>query len=290
MTTLQQDGNNSSGLLRLSLNAKICVAATVLVVLSLAVTATVIGIKSSASAESAAIELTRTTAREVAGILKSRISVNLAAVMGMSETMRSTKSADLALQREQINEVVKGTLAASGDLAGASVTWEPGALDGKDAEFAGHKPLYDDTGRFMPYWSRNSAGVIRVEPIVFGPKPGDNDWYDVPKRVGKVFFTEPYEYPIDGKQVLVASLAAPIMIGGVFQGASVGDLPLSHLTKILSEQKRMAGGKLSLISNGGMYASHPSAELLGKKMADIPAAGLERVRQGQAFEYEDAQG
>ena len=89
---------------------------------------------------------------------------------------------------------------------------------------------------------------------------------------------------------MVASLAAPIMLGGVFQGASVGDLPLAHLTKILSEQKIMAGGKLSLISNGGMYASHPSAELLGKKAADIPAAGLERVRQGQSFEFEDAQG
>ncbi|HEX8406105.1 MAG TPA: hypothetical protein VF670_15890, partial [Duganella sp.] len=49
----------------LSLNGKICAAATALVVLSLAVTATVIGIRSSASAEAAAMELARTSAREV---------------------------------------------------------------------------------------------------------------------------------------------------------------------------------------------------------------------------------
>ena len=142
----------------------------------------------------------------------------------------------------------------------------------------------------MPYWSRNSAGVLNVEPIVFGTKLGDNDWYDIPKRTGKVHFSEPYEYPIDGKQVLIASMVAPIMIGGVFQGVSDADLMLSGLTKILLEQKLMEGGKLSLISNGGLYASHPSANLLGKKAADIPAAGLERVRLGQSFEFEDAQG
>ena len=131
---------------------------------------------------------------------------------------------------------------------------------------------------------------MHVEPMVFGSAPGANDWYDIPKRNGKVFFSEPFEYPIDGKQVLIASLVAPIMIGGVFHGVSDGDFMLSRLTKILAEQKVMAGGKLSLISNGGVYASHPSAALLGKKAADIPAAGLERARQGQTFEFEDAQG
>lgn len=236
------------------------------------------------------MDLTRTTAREVAGALQLRLGVNLAAVTGVGDMMRSTKTANLALQREQINEVVKATLAASGELVGASVTREPDTLNGKDAEFAGQKPLYDATGRVMPYWSRNSAGAISGEPMVFLPKAGANDWYDIPKANGKLYFSEPFEYSINGKQVLIASLVAPIMIGGVFHGAAVGDFMLSRLTKILAEQKVMEGGKLSLISNGGVYFSHPSAELLDKKAVDIAAAGLERVRQGQPFEFEDANG
>ena len=48
---------------------------------------------------------------------------------------------------------------------------------------------------------------------MFNPAPGANDWYDVPKKTGKVFFTEPYNYPIDGKPVLMASLVAPILVG-----------------------------------------------------------------------------
>ena len=274
----------------LSLNGKICAAATALVVISLAITATVIGIRSSASAEAAAMNLARTSAREVAGALQARIASNLSSVINLAGAMRGTRGANQALSRDQINEMVKATLLGSEDLIGSAVTWEPNALDGKDADFAGKLPLYDPSGRYMPYWTRASGGGTHVEPIVFDSAPGANDWYDIPKRNGKVFFTEPYVYPVDGKPTLMASLVAPIMIEGKFQGTASADFMLTRLTKILNELKVIDGAKLSLISNGGLYASHPVAEKLGKKAEDIPAAGLDRVRQGQAYEYEDGQG
>ncbi|MCC7600919.1 HAMP domain-containing protein [Janthinobacterium sp. FW305-129] len=276
--------------MQLSLNSKICVAATALAVLSLGVTAAVIGYKSSASAEAAALELARTSAREVAGALQARIASNLSSVSSLAGAMRGTKSANLPLQREQINELTKATLTSSEDLLGAAVTWEANALDGKDAEFANQKPNYDASGRFMPYWTRGAGGKLQVEPIVFDPKPGANDWYDVPKRTGKTFFTEPYIYPVDGKDVLMASLVAPIMIDGSFKGTASADFMLTRLAKILAGLKVIEGGKLALISNGGLYASHPVPERLGKKADDVPAAGLEKVRQGQAYEYEDDKG
>ncbi|WP_373990721.1 methyl-accepting chemotaxis protein [Duganella sp. BuS-21] len=273
----------------LSLNGKICAAATALVVLSLALTAAVTGFRSSASAEAAAMQLARTSAREVSGALQARIVTNLSAVINLSAAMRSTRAADQALSRDQINEMVKATLAGSEDLIGAAVTWEANALDGKDAEFAGKLPLYDASGRFMPYWTRAANGT-HVEPIVFDPAPGANDWYDIPKRSGKVFFTEPYNYPVDGKPTLMASLVAPIMIGGQFKGVASADFMLTRLSKILAELKVIDGGKLSLISNGGLYASNPALDKLGKKAEELPAAALEHVRRGQAYEYEDGQG
>ncbi|UUZ51530.1 hypothetical protein LP420_20545 [Massilia sp. B-10] len=60
----QPDGAGLRGrMLQLSLNAKICIAATLLAVLSLGMTALVIGYKSSASAEAASMQLARTSAR-----------------------------------------------------------------------------------------------------------------------------------------------------------------------------------------------------------------------------------
>ena len=183
----------------LSLNAKIGLAATALVVLSLAITSMVIGFKSGAAAESASMELARTSAREAAGVLQTRLRANLANVTALAGAMAATKTASFPLQREQINEMVKSTLSSAEDFIGAAVTWEPNALDGKDADYAGKKPEYDDTGRFMPYWTRKAGGGFHVDPIVFDPKtPGANDWYDVPKKSGKVNFTEPYIYPVEG--------------------------------------------------------------------------------------------
>lgn len=144
--------------MQLSLNSKICVAATALAVLSLGITAAVIGFKSSANAEAASMNLARTASREVASTLQARISSNLSSITSLAGAMRGTRGANLALQREQISQLSQATLGSSEDLLGVTVTWEPNALDGKDAEFAGQAPLYDASGRYMPYWTRG-AGV-----------------------------------------------------------------------------------------------------------------------------------
>jgi methyl-accepting chemotaxis protein len=273
---------------RLSLNAKICAAATALVVASLAITATVIGVKSSATAEEATMDLARTSAREAASALETRIRANLYSVMALAGAMSYTKAANLPLARPQIDEMSKSTLMSSPDFVGAAVTWEPNALDGNDAEFADQAPVYDATGRHMPYWTRKAGGAFHVDPIVFDPAPGANDWYDIPKKTGKIFFTEPYTYPIEGKDVLMASLVAPILLDGKFQGTGSADFTLTQLGKILSDVKVIGGGSLTLLSNGGLYATNKDAALVNKKAEDIPAAGLEAIQKGQFFEYTDA--
>jgi methyl-accepting chemotaxis protein len=179
----------------LSLNARICLTATALVILSLAVTATVIGVRGSRSAEAASMQLARTAAREAAEAVRARIGANLSAVVNLAAAMRATRGTGMTLARPQIGEMTKATLLGSEDLIGTAVTWEPGALDGKDAEYAGKQPEYDASGRYMPYYTR-SGGSVHVEPIVFSDAPGANDWYDVPKRSRRLFFTEPYAYPV----------------------------------------------------------------------------------------------
>ena len=72
----------------LSLNAKICIAATALVVASLAITATVIGVKSSGAAEEATMALARTSSREAASALQTRIRANLASVAALAGAAR----------------------------------------------------------------------------------------------------------------------------------------------------------------------------------------------------------
>jgi methyl-accepting chemotaxis protein len=279
-----------SGARSLSLNARICLTATGLVILSLAVTAAVTGVRGSRSAEEASMQLARTAAREAAGAVEGRLGANLRVVANLAAGMGASRSAGLALARPQIGALTRATLLGSADLVGTTVAWEPEALDGKDADYAGKQPEYDASGRYMPYYTRGADGAVHVEPIVFTTAPGANDWYDIPKASRRLFFTEPYAYPINGKEVQMASLVAPILVQGEFKGVASADFMLVRLGDILAGMKVIQGGSLSLVSNGGLYASHPDPARNGKKADDIPAAGLAAVREGKAYEYLDAGG
>ena len=271
----------------LSLNARICATATALVFLSLAATATVIGVHSSQAAEEAAMREARTSAREAAYALESRLGASMAAVGNLAGAMAASRGADLTLSRPQVSTLVKATLLGSDDLVGASVLWEPNALDGRDAEFAGKAPEYDDTGRYMPYFSRGPNGTINVEPSV--PSTAI-DVYNVPRDTGHAYFSEPYAYPVNGQKVLMTTLSAPILIKGRFQGIAGADFMLARLGDILKGIKTIDRGSLALVSNGGMYASHPDKARNGARADDVPAAGLASVRAGRAYEYRDAAG
>jgi methyl-accepting chemotaxis protein len=274
----------------LSLSAKICVTATLLVVASLGVTSSFIAVKNSQSAEEAAMRQARTLTLQASALLKSRVVANLATLESAASVLASTQAGGQALTRTQIADLVRATLVGSEDFIGSSAAYEPNALDDKDAEFAGQAPLYDATGRYMPYWTRTPDGKINVEPIVFVTTPGGNDWYDVPKATGRAHFTEPYLYPINGKDVAIATLAAPIIVNGQFKGTFTGDFPLTGLGAMLANMKVMDEGALALVSNGGMYASHKDTSRNGKKAEDLPAAALEAVRQGKPYEYLDDKG
>ncbi|MFS2019103.1 methyl-accepting chemotaxis protein [Massilia sp. CT11-108] len=274
----------------LSLTAKICATATTLVVLSLAVTSAVIAVRSSGNAEDASMHQARTSAREAAAAVQAQIGTKLGAVTNLAAAMSALREADIAPSRPQVSAMTQGMLRSFGDLIGGAVTWEPDALDGKDADFAGKAPEYDATGRYMPYYTRNPDGTLHVEPIVFPTTPGANDWYDIPKATRKVFFTEPYGYAVNGKNIMMSSLVAPILVKGEFRGVASADFQLTHLGEILGKIKVIDGGGLSLVSNGGLYASHPDTSRNGKKADDLPPAALAAVRAGETYEYIDTAG
>ena len=274
----------------LSLTAKICATATTLVVLSLAVTSAVIAVRSSGTAEDASMHQARTSAREAAAAVQAQIGTKLGAVTNLAAAMSALREADIAPSRPQVSAMTQGMLRSFGDLIGGAVTWEPDALDGKDADFAGKAPEYDATGRYMPYYTRNPDGTLHVEPIVFPTTPGANDWYDIPKATRKVFFTEPYGYAVNGKNIMMSSLVAPILVKGEFRGVASADFQLTHLGEILGKIKVIDGGGLSLVSNAGLYASHPDTSRNGKKADDLPPAALAAVRAGETYEYIDPAG
>ena len=273
----------------LSLTAKLAIAATALCVLCVAATSTVMGLRTSAMAHEQADEQALLAAREAAGAVANELGRSFGAVKTLATTLQGMKASGHAPSRDQIDAMARQVLQSHTEFIGTYSIWEPNALDGRDAEFVSKGPGYDATGRYIAYWNRGS-GSIAVEPLVDYEKAGANDWYDVPRRTGKDALIEPYMYAVAGKDVLMASLASPIIVEGRFVGMAGSDLPLKGLSERVGKMEPMPGGRVSLLSAGGLYVAVHEPDRLAKKADDLPPEAMAHITKGEPYRYEDAQG
>jgi methyl-accepting chemotaxis protein/methyl-accepting chemotaxis protein-1 (serine sensor receptor) len=161
--------------------------------------------------------------------------------------------------------IAKGTLAANPALLASWYAWEPNALDGKDAEFAG-RPGHDATGRYVPYYNRGS-GEISLEPLLNYTVPGAGDYYLIPMARGSETLVEPYIYPVNGQPTLMTSIVVPILIDGKPRGVGGVDVALAPLLADLGQIRPLETGVIGLLSANGAWVAHPDAGLVTKPVA-----------------------
>ncbi|MFP8778857.1 methyl-accepting chemotaxis protein [Hydrogenophaga sp. RWCD_12] len=272
-----------------SLTAKLSLASVALCVLCVAATSAVVGLKSSDRARQAASEQAGLAADHAAAQIGAELGGSFAAVLTLGTTMEGMKAAGHPPSRDQLDDMARQLLAQRKEFIGSYSIWEPNALDGKDSEFVKKTASYDETGRYIAYWNRGS-GQIAVEPLLDYEKEGANDWYAVPRKTLKPALIEPYVYPVAGKDVLMTTMVTPILVDGKFVGAAGSDLPLSSLSERLATLEPVPGGRVSLLSNGGLYVAHADKSKLGKKADDLPAALLASVAKGEHYFWDDGKG
>ncbi len=108
-------------------------------------------------------------------------------------------------------------------------TWEPNAFDGKDREFEGIAP-YDSNGRYETDWFRDDTGTItEYEYKEDESVDYSGDWYLSTKDAGSAVLLEPYLDEIEGEQVLMTSVIAPVNVGGRFLGVVGADIAMDFL-------------------------------------------------------------
>ena len=197
-------------------------------------------------------------------------------------TMRQTGDAD----RARADKILTNMLAANANVLGTWTGWEPDAFDGKDKEFV-NKDGHDQTGRYIPYWVR-SGGQITHAALTDYTVAGAGDYYQIPFKTGKTTVIEPYLYAIDGKDVLMTSVAKPIVIDGKAVGVAGLDLSLQDTNKAFSQIRPMETGFISLVTAAGKIVSHPNAGLIGKSLSESGAetAGWDRLIANPGEEHE----
>lgn len=190
-------------------------------------------------------------------ILSARSLAN--SLQGMKEGQLTDRNAVLAM--------MKGIALENKDFLGVWTCWEPNGFDGRDSEYI-NKEGHDNTGRFVPYWYRQGDNVNLV-PCESYDVPGDGDYYQLALNSGEETILEPFEYEIDGKMVMMTSVAVPIKSGGKVVGVAGIDIGLDFLQEFSAKDKLYDTGYAALISNKGTILTHTKKEVTGKNITDI---------------------
>nr|WP_160287560.1 methyl-accepting chemotaxis protein [Pseudomonas knackmussii] len=195
--------------------------------------------------------------------------------------------------REELARQMQEAVAANPELLGLYVAFEPDALDGADAPFAGQSANgSNEKGRFSLYWSQATVGKLEAdnmsESMLADTSPGPsgaayNAWYTCPKAGNKACVFEPYVDEVGGRKILMTSIALPLLVDGKLVGVLGVDIALDRLQEIAkqgSEELYEGQSRVAIVSASGLLAGYSAdAGKLSKKLQDIyPGQGSELLQ------------
>ncbi|MFZ5843940.1 MAG: methyl-accepting chemotaxis protein [Pseudomonadota bacterium] len=185
--------------------------------------------------------------------------------------------------RRQLVALTRSVAEAHPEFVGTSLVFEPNALDGRDSAFVGDASNGgNDIGRFADYWARGEGGKLIHEPIAelyqtdaTMQASGDraSEWYLFPKEQKQLVLVEPYLYPIGNQQVMMTTLARPMLRNGQFVGVTTNDMQVGFLQQLIEDGNRnvFAGkGSIALIARkGSVVAMSGAPDALMKPIASV---------------------
>ncbi|MEI2386533.1 methyl-accepting chemotaxis protein [Breoghania sp. JC706] len=169
-------------------------------------------------------------------------------------------------RRAQLNAILLGVLKDNPRFNGTYSAWMPNALDGNDAAFVGNNSVgSDDTGRALPYWTRDADGKIALQPLVEYDSTAlhpngvmKGGWFIGPQTTGKESVLAPLPYIVQGKSVYLATLSVPIMIDGKFAGVAGADFNLDFVQTLAEEVKQRVyngQGDVTIVTSTGLVVA-----------------------------------
>ncbi|MCM7530976.1 methyl-accepting chemotaxis protein [Enterobacter quasiroggenkampii] len=190
----------------------------------------------------------------------------LTAARDMGNSALALREAGVS-DRQSLNQLLIHYLSAHPSFLSMSMAFEPNAFDDKDAAFAGQSGE-DPAGRYARYVDRDATGKPALHLLTDIETPGSGDYYLLPKQRHKDVIIEPYIYPYNGVDVMLTSIAAPIMRDGQFLGSVTSDFSLATLQSTIGTIKPWNGtGYALLLSAGNNVVSSPDKRAAGKPYA-----------------------
>ncbi|MDP2227117.1 MAG: cache domain-containing protein, partial [Moraxellaceae bacterium] len=186
-----------------TITAKLMLAAGVTIGLLLLVAAAVLSQQVHATTSRLSSDYARAVGEEAVGGVAADLDTIQSTATAMAKAIGALHERGM-LDRALVTQIARENAGASPLVMGSWFFAAPDAWDGLDAEFAGMTDTGSNAqGRLEPYWARVDGQLILEPPadeLVF-----TEPFFRLSADSGKPAITEPYTYPVNGKDVLMTS-------------------------------------------------------------------------------------
>ncbi len=274
---------------RLPLAAKITLPICIVLVIGLAASTAVNAVKVSGEMMAASMALGREASDKGEGTVALRFQTGFRVARGLAANGLALKARHGS--REDLANAVLEASAANPDLVGAWFEFAPDAFDAADAQHAGQPITLQDARGRVSIYATFGDGTSKLQDNS-DPTQDINtqEYFATAFTTGADAVSEPYAFPVDGKDILMTSLAVPIIENGKTIGVAGVDIALDHLNEELGRLKPLGDGSVYLISAGGTWVSYKKPEWLGKSVKETEAkllAPIEKTLAGAHSEFTD---
>ncbi|MEH6632482.1 MAG: methyl-accepting chemotaxis protein [Halopseudomonas aestusnigri] len=265
-----------------SLSFRLVGLTAIMVILGFAVLISFSTISQTQNAQQDAERYLTSLAKQYALDVRIDIEEALVAARGMAHSIEGPLRSG-STDRDSFAQIVENTIRRYPSFVGGAVGLDSN-IGGKDTDVAG-KGYNDKAGRLLPYFYQDGKGGVAWEPLALGGDSGSELWYDLPKTTKQEVITEPYVYPVNGEDVVMTTATVPIFDAqDNAVGVATTDLALKDIQVRLSELKLFESGTVSLITDTGMWVSHPDDQKLAtfeKSTAAEPV--LSALKAGKGY-------
>ncbi|WP_176079809.1 methyl-accepting chemotaxis protein [Paraburkholderia tropica] len=265
---------NKSSDVRFSLKSRILILVGLTVAIGFAVSMFVVTWQSSNAllddGRELASQVSLTAASEVKGSFGDALATSK---MLARELLVVSTRAD---SRSVASDLIRSAAESSNKYLGAWTAWEPNAFDGLDRSFANSAGT-DGTGRYLTGWLRVGANFELKPSVGYDDASQSGSWYREPKENGVGVVTEPIGVEIDGKGVVVTSLAVPVEKAGRFAGVVGIDMKLDDIQAQLEQLRPFGNGYVTLLSSAGTVISDGHDRTLAGKKGEITSEDISDV-------------
>jgi len=194
-------------------------------------------------------------ARNLAMSLVHRVETDLTAVAKVAEGVARSLETGHYTEQELLS-LIRTTVEKNPEIYGSTVAFEPYA-------FSSAYRLY------APYYYREKGAIAfsRLEDSYQYVPYLHWDWYQIPRELGRLEWSEPY-FDEGAGNIPMSTCSVPFYgVSGKTRrltGIVTADVSLESLTKLVSSVKILKSGYAALLSRNGMLLAHPLKDAVMK--------------------------